>query len=247
MSWNFARRVAQLLIGLFLYGFAIALMLQAGIGVSPWDVLSQGTSLQTGIAFGWVTNLIGLAVLLLWIPLRQKPGPGTVLNVLLIGPSAEVGLAIVPAPTVLWAQVLLFACGLVLLALATGLYLGARMGPGPRDGLMTGLHARFGWPLWAVRTGIEVGVLATGWALGGSVGLGTVAFALLIGPMVGRALPWFRVPGGTQDAVPVPDPAPTTAGLAPTTTPSLAPTTTPGSAPEPIPAPERDPRPVTGR
>lgn len=194
MSWIFARRVTQLLIGLFLYGFAIGMMVRAGIGVSPWDVLGQGTSLQSGIPFGWVTNLIGLAVLLLWIPIRQKPGVGTVLNVLLIGPSAEVGLAVVPAPSEFWAQGLLFAGGLILLAVATGLYIGARMGPGPRDGLMTGLHARFGWPLWAVRSGIEIAVLATGWALGGPVGLGTVAFALLIGPLVSRTLPFFHIP-----------------------------------------------------
>lgn len=194
MTWIFARRVAQLLIGLFLYGFAIGMMVRAGIGVSPWDVLGQGTSLQSGIPFGWVTNLIGLAVLLLWIPIRQKPGVGTVLNVLLIGPSAEVGLAVVPVPSEFWAQALLFAGGLVLLAVATGLYIGARMGPGPRDGLMTGLHARFGWPLWAVRSGIEIAVLATGWALGGPVGLGTVAFALLIGPLVSRTLPFFHIP-----------------------------------------------------
>ena len=197
MSANFLRRVLQLLAGLFFYGFSIGLMIRAGLGVSPWDVLSQGTSIQTGIAFGLVTNLIGLLVLLLWIPLRQKPGAGTVLNVLLVGPSAEVALAVVSEPAQLWARILMFAAGLALLAVATGLYIGARMGPGPRDGLMTGLHARFGWPIWAVRTGIEVTVLAIGWALGGAVGLGTVAFALLIGPMVNRTVPFFHIPART--------------------------------------------------
>lgn len=200
MSANFLRRVLQLLAGLFFYGFSIGMMIRAGLGVSPWDVLAQGTSLQTGIAFGLVTNLIGLVVLLLWIPLRQKPGVGTVLNVLLVGPSAEVGLAVVDEPAELWGQILLFAGGLTLLAVATGLYIGARMGPGPRDGLMTGLHARFDWPLWAVRTGIEVTVLAIGWALGGAVGLGTVAFALLIGPMVNRTVPFFRIPARSAAA-----------------------------------------------
>ncbi|MEB7504348.1 hypothetical protein [Arthrobacter koreensis] len=194
MSVNFLRRVAQLLAGLFFYGFSIGMMIRAGLGVSPWDVLGQGTSLQTGIPFGFVTNLIGLVVLLLWIPLRQKPGPGTVLNVLLVGPSAEVALAVLATPGNVVDQIVLFAAGLVLLAVATGLYIGARMGPGPRDGLMTGLHARFGWPIWAVRTGIEVSVLAVGWALGGAVGLGTVAFALLIGPMVNRTVPFFHIP-----------------------------------------------------
>ncbi len=201
MSANFLRRVLQLLAGLFFYGFSIGMMIRAGLGVSPWDVLGQGTSLQTGIAFGLVTNLIGLVVLLLWIPLRQKPGVGTVLNVLLVGPSAEVALAVVDEPAQLWGQILLFTAGLVLLAVATGLYIGARMGPGPRDGLMTGIHARFGWPLWAVRTGIEVTVLAIGWALGGAVGLGTVAFALLIGPMVNRTVPFFHIPARPASTV----------------------------------------------
>ncbi|MFP7761506.1 YczE/YyaS/YitT family protein [Marisediminicola sp. LYQ85] len=188
------RRILQLLVGLFFYGFAIAMMVRAGIGASPWDVLSQGIALQTTLSFGLVTNLVGAAVLLLWIPIRQRPGIGTVANVLIIGPSAEVGLAVLPHPPELWMSALLFAGGLALLALATGLYLGARFGPGPRDGLMTGIHRRWGVPLWIVRTAIEGTVLAIGWALGGVVGVGTLAFALLIGPMVGRTIPWFAVP-----------------------------------------------------
>jgi uncharacterized membrane protein YczE len=188
------RRIAQLLVGLFLYGVAIALMVRAAVGVAPWDVLTQGVSKHTGIEFGWVTNLIGVAVLLLWIPLRQKPGVGTVLNVLMIGPSAQLALWIIPEQTSLWIRIPLFAVGLLLLAVATGLYVGARLGPGPRDGLMTGLVARTGWPVWVVRTGIEVVVTATGWLLGGNVGLGTLAFALLIGPLVGITLPRLRVP-----------------------------------------------------
>ena len=188
------RRIAQLLIGLFLYGFAIAMMVRAGIGVSPWDVLTQGVALQTGIGFGWVTVIIGALVLLLWIPIRQKPGIGTVMNVVIIGPSAEAGLAVVPLQTELWSQILVFAGGLALLAVATGLYIGARFGPGPRDGLMTGIHRRYGWRIWIVRTSIEVTVLVIGWMLGGTVGVGTLAFALLIGPMVGITLPWLRVP-----------------------------------------------------
>lgn len=194
MSWNFLRRVVQLLAGVFLYGFAIAMMIRAGLGVSPWDVLSQGTSVQSGLPFGLVTNLIGLGVLLLWIPLRQRPGAGTVVNALAVGPSAEVGLALLEPQTALPGQIAMFSGGLVLLAVATGCYIGARMGPGPRDGLMTGAHARFGWPVWAVRTGVEVTVLAVGWILGGSVGIGTVAFALLVGPLVNRTLPLLDVP-----------------------------------------------------
>lgn len=187
------RRLAQLLIGLFLYGIAIAMMVRAGIGVSPWDVLAQGISLKTGLLFGLVTNLVGVAVLAFWIPLRQRPGLGTVLNVLLVGPSAQLGLALIPQQTELWAQVLLFVGGLLLLAVATGLYIGPKLGPGPRDGLMTGLHARTGWPIWAVRTGIEVTVLIIGWFLGGNVGVGTLAFALLVGPLCSLTLPFFAI------------------------------------------------------
>ena len=194
MSPLFLRRVVQLPVGLVLCGAGIALMIRAAVGVSPWEVLAQGVSQQTGIAFGFVVNIVGALVLLLWIPLRQRPGVGTVLNVMLIGPSAQLGLAIIPEQTELWLQILVYAAGLVLLAIATGLYIGAGFGPGPRDGLMTGVHRRYGWPLWAVRTAIETVVLVIGWLLGGNVGVGTLAFALLIGPLVGRTLPMLRVP-----------------------------------------------------
>lgn len=188
------RRVAQLGVGLFLYGFAIAMMIRAALGISPWDVLSQGIVLHTGLNFAIVTNVVGAIVLLLWIPIRQKPGIGTVVNVLTIGPSIEVGLWVLPEVEDLVPRVLLLAGGLVLLAIATGLYIGARFGPGPRDGLMTGIHKRTGWPIWIVRTAIEVTVLVIGWLLGGNVGIGTLAFALLIGPMVNITLPLLRVP-----------------------------------------------------
>nr|WP_233245497.1 hypothetical protein [Salinibacterium hongtaonis] len=200
------RRILQLLSGLFFYGLAIAMMLRAGLGATPWDVLSQGIALQTGLGFGLVTVLISGVVLLLWIPIRQKPGIGTVLNALLVGPSADLGLLLIGSPTQLWAQITLFAGGLALLAIATGLYIGARFGPGPRDGLMTGVHNRTGWPIWVVRTGIEATVLVIGWILGGVVGLGTLAFALLIGPMVGVTLPLLRVPekpGPGEDSIPL--------------------------------------------
>lgn len=188
------RRLVQLVAGLFFYGVAIAVMVRADIGVGPWDVLSQGVSLRTGLGFGVVTNIIGAIVLLLWIPIRQKPGVGTVLNVLLVGTSAQVGLSFIPQQTELWAQALVFAGGLVLLAIATGLYIGAGYGPGPRDGLMTGINARWGTPIWLVRTVIELTVLAIGWALGGSVGIGTIAFALLVGPLCNLTIPLLRVP-----------------------------------------------------
>jgi uncharacterized membrane protein YczE len=191
------RRGVQLVVGLVAYGIAIALLVRAGIGVPPWDVFAQGITRQTGIPFGLVVNLVGALVLLFWIPLRQKPGVGTVLNVLLIGPSAELGLWLVPQQTVPWQQGVVFAGGLALLALATGMYIGARLGPGPRDGLMTGLHRRTGWPIWVVRTGIEVTVLTIGFLLGGQLGVGTLAFALLIGPMVNVTLPLLGVPEPT--------------------------------------------------
>lgn len=193
MTFLGVRRWLQLLIGLFLYGLSLAMMIRATLGVSPWDVLGQGGALQTGLPFGLMTNIIGVIVLLLWIPLRQRPGIGTVLNVLLVGPSAEVGLALLGEPAELWARILLFTGGLVLLAVASALYLGAQLGPGPRDGLMTGLHARLGAPIWLVRTAIEGTVLVLGWLCGGSVGLGTVAFALLIGPLINVFIPFFRM------------------------------------------------------
>ncbi len=186
-------RLLQLVTGLFLYGFGIALMVRAAIGVAPWDVLSQGITLHSPLSFGLVTNLVGLVVLLLWWPLRQKPGVGTVLNVLLIGPSAQFGLWLLPPASGLAWQLLLFCAGLLLIALATGLYIGARLGPGPRDGLMTGLHARTGRPIWQVRTLIEGSALAVGWWLGGNIGLGTLAFAVLIGPLCGLTLGWFGI------------------------------------------------------
>jgi len=206
-SFPFVLRLLQLLLGLFLFGIASALMIRAGIGIAPWDVLAQGISLRSGLAFGLVTNLVGVAVLLMWWPLRQRPGLGTVLNVLLIGPSAQVGLYAVPAAQGLPGQVLLFTAGLVLLAIATGLYIGARLGPGPRDGLMTGLHARSGWAIWKVRTLIEAAALVVGWLLGGNAGVGTLAFALLIGPLCGITLPLFdrRVPAPSPAVAPPAD------------------------------------------
>lgn len=188
---SFFRRFSQLVIGLFLFGIGISLMVRAALGIAPWDVLTQGIARHSGWSFGLLTNVIGAVVLLLWWPLRQKPGLGTVLNVLLIGPSAQFGLWLFPQFVTLPAQVAAFAAGMGVLALATGLYIGADFGPGPRDGLMTGLHRRTGWPIWAVRTGIEAAVLALGWWLGGNAGWGTLAFALLIGPMCAATLRWF--------------------------------------------------------
>jgi uncharacterized membrane protein YczE len=193
-SRHYLRRWSQLLSGLFLFGFSAAMMLRANIGVDPWTVFAEGFNVRWGFSFGWVIVISGLAVLLIWIPLRQRPGIGTILNALLVGPSMEVGLALVETPETLPQRIVLFASGLLMMGIASGLYIGARFGPGPRDGLMVGFNARFGWPMWAVRTGVESTVLAIGWALGGTFGVGTIVFALLIGPLAQRAIMVFRVP-----------------------------------------------------
>jgi uncharacterized membrane protein YczE len=192
------RRIVQLLVGLALYGFGCGLMIEAEVGLDPWTVFAQGISLHTGIGVGWVTNLIGFGVLLLWIPLRQKPGVGTIANILLVGTSIQITVTLMPVLDELWVRVLVFAAGLVAVAVASGLYIGAHFGPGPRDGLMTGIRSRFGWPIWLARAVVEVVVLAAGWLLGGNVGIGTVAFALLIGPMVHVTLPLFDVHRGRR-------------------------------------------------
>ena len=185
------QRIVLLLVGLALYGAGCAIMVRAGIGLDPWTVFAQGVSLQTGIGIGWVTNIVGFLVLLLWIPLRQKPGVGTLANILLVGTSMQATLAVFPAIDGFALQVLVFVLGMMLVAVASGLYIGADFGPGPRDGLMTGLRARFGWPIWAARLVVEASVLLAGWLLGGTVGLGTIIFALGIGPLVHRTLPLF--------------------------------------------------------
>ena len=184
-------RIMQLLVGLVLYGAGCAIMVRAGIGLDPWTVFAQGISRQTGVGIGWVTNIVGFLVLLLWIPLRQRPGLGTVANILLVGTSMQATLAVSPAVDGFALQLIVFVAGMVLVAIASGLYIGADFGPGPRDGLMTGLHARFGWPIWAARLGVEASVLLAGWILGGTVGIGTIIFALGIGPLVHRTLPLF--------------------------------------------------------
>lgn len=186
-----ARRSVQLISGLILYGAGVAVVVVAGLGVDPWTVLAQGLSLHTGIGLGWITNIIGLAVLALWIPLRQKPGIGTLLNILIVGTALQLSLPFVPTPENVWESSVMLLVGVALVGVAGGLYIGARFGPGPRDGLMTGISARWGTPLWLARTAVEVTVLAIGWALGGTVGVGTLVYALAIGPASHAALRVF--------------------------------------------------------
>jgi uncharacterized membrane protein YczE len=196
------RRLPQLYAGLILYGVSTALMIRSHLGSMPWDVLHQGIVRHTGLAFGWVSVGVGAAVLLLWIPLRQRPGLGTLSNVLVIGPVADRALALMPVAHSMVARVPLLLAGIVLNGVAGGLYIGASLGPGPRDGLMTGLAARTGRSIRLVRTGIEAVVVLCGWLLGGVFGVGTVLYALAIGPLVQLFLPLFTVPRRARAADP---------------------------------------------
>ncbi|EPY4889886.1 YczE/YyaS/YitT family protein [Klebsiella pneumoniae] len=188
------RRLLQLYIGLVLYGVSTALFVHANLGADPWDVFHLGEAKQLGISFGTVIILTGAAVLLLWIPIRQMPGLGTVSNVIVLGLAADATLAVLPPLESMVARSALLVGAIVLNAIATGMYIGAGFGPGPRDGLMTGLHARTGWSLRGIRTAIELSVLLIGWLLGGKFGVGTVIYALSIGPLIQLCLPWFSQP-----------------------------------------------------
>ena len=192
------RRIAQLIVGLFLYGIAIAMMLRAGLGTAPWDVLTQGIVVHTGWSFGLLTNIIGAAVLLLWIPLRERPGLGTISNAVIIAIALQVMVVVLPTPHNVVVRLAFVLFGIALIGVASGLYLTTNLGPGPRDGWMTGLHVKFGWPISAVRLAIEAVVLVLGWLLGGTVGIGTMLFALLIGPAVGYGLRLAGRVGGTD-------------------------------------------------
>jgi uncharacterized membrane protein YczE len=164
------------------------MMAQAGLGLGPWEVLHQGISRRTGLPMGTVSILLGVPILLGWLPLGERPGPGTLLNIVLVGSATNLGLAVMPRPTDPASAVALMAAGVATIGVASGLYLSADLGPGPRDGLMTGLHKRFGWSIAQARTLLEVGVLVAGFLLGGTVGMGTLAFAFGIGPVVQAAL-----------------------------------------------------------
>jgi len=180
---SYPRRLAQLFAGLVLFGASTALMVASGLGLASWDVLHQGLARHTGLPLGRVVIVVGAAVLLAWVPLRQRPGIGTASNVVVVGLAADATLGLLPPVHALVPRAALLLGGVVLNGVATGLYVGAGLGPGPRDGLMTGLSARTGRSLRLTRTGIEVVVLAAGWLLGGTVGVGTVLFAAAIGPL----------------------------------------------------------------
>ena len=182
-------RLIQLYAGLALYGISMALIIRSTLGNMPWDVLHQGLATRMGWSIGAVSILVGALVLLCWIPLRQRPGLGTVSNVVVIGLAVDASLALVPAPSALPLRVGLLVAGVLLNAVATSAYIGVHLGPGPRDGLMTGLVRRTGRSVRLVRTSIEVAVVVTGWLLGGTLGVGTVVYAIAIGPLVQVLLP----------------------------------------------------------
>jgi uncharacterized membrane protein YczE len=183
------RRLLQLYVGLVLYGLTLAMVIRAHLGNAPWDVLHQGLADHLPISIGTAVIAVSVLVLLLWVPLREVPGLGTVSNAVVIGLSADLGLWLMSEPDLLWVKVGLMVAGVAGNAVATALYIGAQLGPGPRDGRMTGLHRRTGWPIGPVRTGIEASVVVVGWVLGGVLGVGTLLYAVSIGPLVQWLLP----------------------------------------------------------
>jgi uncharacterized membrane protein YczE len=183
-----ASRLIQLVGGLLLFGGSLALLVRSRLGLDPWDVFHQGLAIRSGIPIGTVTIMVGAVVLLLWIPLGQRPGIGTIANVILVGLALDAILAMIPTPTDLRVRWVYLVSGIVLNGIATGAYIGAALGPGPRDGLMVGIASR-GHSLRVVRTTIELSVLVIGWLLGGTVGIGTVLFAVTIGPIVHVTIP----------------------------------------------------------
>jgi uncharacterized membrane protein YczE len=187
------RRLVQLFVGLLLLGASLAMLLRAGLGLAPWDVLHQGLARLTGASVGSMVIAVSFVVLLSWIPLRQRPGVGTIANALLVGVALDLTMLVLEDASSWFWRVTLLVVGVLVNGLATALYIGALLGPGPRDGLMTGLVRRTGRSVRFIRTTIEVGVLAVGWLLGGTVGIGTVVFALAIGPIVHALLPRVTV------------------------------------------------------
>ena len=183
--------IGRLLLGLYLVGLGLAMMIHTGLGVPPWDVLSQGLQVQTGWSFGTCAVVISGIVLLIWIPIRQQPGVGTVINAILIGPFADLSKPLMPELSGWFAHLVWMILGLIAVAIGAGLYISANLGAGPRDGLMVGLTRVSGWPFWVIRTIGESVVLITGWLLGGTVGIGTALFAISIGTLMQITMKWF--------------------------------------------------------
>jgi uncharacterized membrane protein YczE len=189
-------RLVILVFGLFVYGLGVAMTVQASLGIAPWDVFAQGISIQTGLSFGVSTVVVSALVLLAWIPLKVKPGIGTIANAILIGLFADLWLLVLPDFAVYWQQLIMFLIGVVIVAIATGLYISSQLGSGPRDGLMQGTANALDKPFWLVRTGYEGTVLTLGALMGGQVREGTLIFALSIGYLVQLSLKFFKIPKG---------------------------------------------------
>ena len=177
-----------LLLGLILFGLGETFLITAGVGVSPWTVLAQGISFKTGYSIGLTTFFVSIGVLCLWIPLKQKPGVGTILNTIIVSIVIDVSLPYLPAPELLVFQILQVIIGVVIVGLGSGFYLIANLGPGSRDGLMTGLQKKTNLPIYLIRAILEISAVTVGWYLGGIVGIGTIVFALAIGPFVSAGL-----------------------------------------------------------
>ncbi len=189
-------RLTTLIFGLFVYGLGVAMTVHAGLGIAPWDVFAQGISIQTGLSFGVSTVVVSALVLLAWIPLKVKPGIGTIANAVLIGLFADFWLLLLPSTDVYWQRLIIFLIGVVIVAIATGLYISSRLGSGPRDGLMQGTANALDKPFWMVRTGYEGTVLTIGAIMGGQVREGTLIFALSIGYLVQLSMKFFKIPKG---------------------------------------------------
>ena len=189
-------RLIILIFGLFVYGLGVAMTVHASLGIAPWDVFAQGISIQTGLSFGVSTVVVSALVLLAWIPLRVKPGIGTIANAILIGLFADFWLLILPDTSIYWQRLLIFLIGVVVVAIATGLYISSALGSGPRDGLMQGTANALDKPFWMIRTGYEGTVLTLGALMGGQVREGTLIFALSIGYLVQLSMKFFKIPKG---------------------------------------------------
>lgn len=190
---NLPRRLLKLIFGLFVFGLGVALTVKASLGIAPWDVFAQGLSIQTGVSFGVATVIVSGLVLLAWIPLRVKPGIGTVANALLVGLFADFWLLLLPATVIYWQQLLMFLLGVIVVAIATGLYISSQLGSGPRDGLMQGTANALDKPFWLIRSAFEGTVLTIGWLMGGQVREGTLIFAVSIGYLVQLSMKFFKI------------------------------------------------------
>jgi uncharacterized membrane protein YczE len=198
-----ALRISRLMVGLFVYGWGIAMMVHARIGIAPWDVFAQGISIQTKLSFGVSSVIVSIIVLLAWIPLKQKPGIGTVANAILIGLFADLVGPWLPVLNVWWQQLAMFVVGMIVVAFATGLYISSALGAGPRDGLMVGTQRKLSWPFWAVRTMYEATVMTIGWLMGGQVREGTLIFAVCIGYLMQTSLHLFGIQGKRKPRYPL--------------------------------------------